>query len=138
MEYLERISAKLSNNKIQRILYTSALICWTLLWTKNWELYNSESSLGIRYIWIWSIPTILLSAQIILNRKILWILIWFLVLLYTIFTIYELTLHFIIYSEREYIKNIFNLETVVGLTVTVLVLFTINWTLFKMKPRKSI
>ena len=139
MTILNKISEYLKKDKIQRFLYGIGLLIWVIIWIDDLKLYDSKSSLGIKYLWLMTIPTLLLIGQLILNNKIIWTLILGLTSCYTIWTLWK-----IIFSEilvefhRDYSpESIWDLKQVLTLLIIFFVLFIVNWTIWKIKPNKN-
>ena len=65
---MNKLSELLSDSRTQRVLYGLGLTLWIVIWWRTIErgLWNSESSLGISYLTLISIPACLLIIQIIL------------------------------------------------------------------------
>ena len=134
MTVITKISRLLSLDKVQRLCYLIALLLWLLMWQDDFRFYNATSSLGVKYIWLISIPATMLLLQVILNKTILWATIFGLVLVYTIYAVY-LTLTDIIERSGNHVKAIsWDLKSFLLLIFIFGLLFLINWTLFKLKP----
>lgn len=107
------------------------------MWQDDFRFYNATSSLGVKYIWLISIPPTILLLQAILNKTILWGTIFGLVLVYTIYTVY-MTLTDIIERSGNHVKAIsWDLKSFLLLIFIFGLLFIINWTLFKLKPNRT-
>src|SRR5690554_1655165 len=59
----KKISTRLKKDKIQRILYGTALIVWLAVWIGNINIFNSDSPHGIKNYWIIIIPTVILRTD---------------------------------------------------------------------------
>jgi hypothetical protein len=136
---LNKISEYLKKDKIQRLLYGIGLLIWVIIWIDDLKLYNSESSLGIKYLWLMIIPTLLLIGQLILNNKIIWTLILGLISFYTIWTLWNIIfLEILVEFYRDYSPESFwNLKQTLILIIIFFVLFIVNWTIWKIKPNKN-
>ena len=139
MTILNKISEYLKKDKIQRLLYGIGLLIWIIIWIDELKLYNSESSLGIKYLWLMTIPTLLLIGQLILNNKIIWTLILGLISCYTIWTLWNIIfLEILVEFHRDYSPESFwNLKQTLILIIIFFVLFIVNWTIWKIKPNKN-
>ena len=139
MTILNKISEYLKKDKIQRLLYGIGLLIWIIIWIDELKLYNSESSLGIKYMWLMTIPTLLLIGQLILNNKIIWTLILGLISCYTIWTLWNIIfLEILVEFHRDYSPESFwNLKQTLILIIIFFVLFIVNWTIWKIKPNKN-
>jgi presenilin-like A22 family membrane protease len=134
LNVIAKISRLLSLDKVQRLCYIAALLLWLLMWQDDFRYYNATSSLGVKYIWLISIPATMLLLQAILNKTILWATIFGLVLVYTIYAVY-LTLTDIIERSGNHVKAIsWDLKSFLLLIFIFGPLFIINWTIFKLKP----
>jgi presenilin-like A22 family membrane protease len=134
LNVIAKISRLLSLDKVQRLCYIAALLLWLLMWQDDFRYYNATSSLGVKYIWLISIPATMLLLQAILNKTILWATIFGLVLVYTIYAVY-LTLTDIIERSGNHVKAIsWDLKSFLLLIFIFGLLFIINWTIFKLKP----
>ena len=137
MTIVSSISGFLKRDKVQRLFYLLGLIVWFLLLKNEFHKYNKESSLGISYFWLILIPATLLTLQIILNHKILWFIIFGLVLTYSIYSAYY-TLTDIIERSGNHVKAIYwDFETTAILNIIFTILFLTNWILFKLKPSRQ-
>ena len=139
MTILNKISEYLKKDKNQRLLYGIGLLIWVIIWIGDLKYYNSESSLGIKYLWIMIIPTLLLIGQLIFNNKIIWILIVALISCYTIWTLWNIIfLEILIEFHRDYSpKSFWNLKQISTLLSIFFVLFFVNWTIWKIQPNKN-
>ncbi len=138
MTYLNKISEFLKKDRNQRLLYGIGLLIWIIIWNDNLKYYYAESSLGIKYLWLITIPAILLIGQILFNRKILWIIIVGLISTYSIWTLWEFFLYNILIDHhKDYIpKNNWPLTDLIAFLFLFVLLLSINWSIWKMKPNK--
>jgi len=136
---LKNISTKLKKDKVQRLLYGLALLIWVIIWIDEIELFNSQSSLGIKYYWIMIVPTLILIGQIVSNNKILWWLIVGLISIYTVWTTWNIVfLRILLDYHRDYVQGTtWDFKEVLTLTTIFLTLFVINWMTWKIKPEKN-
>jgi hypothetical protein len=131
------ISSFLKRDKVQRLFYLLGLIVWFLLLRNEFHKYDKESSLGISYFWLILIPATLLTLQIILNHKILWFIIFGLVLIYSIYSACY-TLADTIERSGNHVKAIYwDFETTAILIIIFIMLFLTNWIIFKLKPSRQ-
>src|SRR5690606_21874598 len=123
----------------QRLIYGIGLLLWIIIWIDDLKLYNSESSLGIKYLWLMTIPTLLLIGQLILNNKIIWSFILGLISCYSIWTLWNIIfLEILVEFHRDYSPESFwNLKQTLILITIFFVLFIVNWTIWKIKPNKN-
>jgi len=122
---------------VQRLFYLFGLVVWLLLLKNEFHKYDKESSLGISYFWLILIPASLLTLQIIFNYKILWFIIFGLVLTYSIYSAYY-TLTDIIERSGNHVKAIsWDLETTSILILIYIILVLTNWILYKLKPSRQ-
>lgn len=86
-----------------------------------------------------TIPTLILIGQIFWNSKILWCLAVGLITAFTIWTVWRIVfLRILIDYHREYVSGItWDFREVITLTTIFLILFFINWTIWKMKPNQN-
>lgn len=86
-----------------------------------------------------TIPALLLFGQVILNNKIIWALIIGLISCYTIWTLWNIIFLEILFEfHRDYSpESIWNLKQILTLLIIFLVLFILNWTIWKIKPNKN-
>lgn len=80
----------ISNKLVQRVFYFILLLIYNLLIFFNGDVKGS-SSIGIPFIWLWIIPTIVLIYQTIFNNKIGWWALFLLYVFYMIWTIISIT-----------------------------------------------
>ena len=131
---IHKISRQLSSDKVQRLCYLAALFLWLLIWQDDFRFYNATSSLGLKYIWLITIPATMLLLQAIFNKTILWATIFGLVLTYTIYAVY-ITFTDILERSGNHVKAIsWDLKSFLLLIFIFGLLFIINWTLFRLKP----
>ena len=137
---MNKISEYLKKNKIQRLIYGIGLLLWIIIWIDDLKLYNSVSSLGIKYLWLMIIPTLLLIGQLIFNNKIIWALIFGLISCYTIWTLWNIIfLEILVEFHRDYsTESFWNLKQNLILITILFVLFIVNWTIWKIKPNKTL
>ncbi len=110
MTILNKISEYLKKDKIQRLIYGIGLLIWIVIWADDLKYYNYESSLGIKYLWLMTIPTLLLIGQLILNNKIIWTLFLGLIKGYTIWTLWNIIfLKILVEFHRDYYLNPFGI-----------------------------
>ena len=137
MTILSYISTILKSDKVQRLFYLIGLVVWLLLLKNEFHKYDKESSLGISYFWLILIPATLLTLQIIFNHKILWFIIFSLVLTYSIYSAYY-TLTDIIERSGNHVKAIsWDIQTTIILIVIFIILILTNWILYKLKPSRQ-
>lgn len=138
LKFIKAISDILKIDIVQRSLYGFGLILWIFIVIDDLKYYNSESSLGIKYIWLFSIPTILLIGQVIFNRKIFWVIIFGLIVTYSIWTLWNFFfLQVMIDYHRDHIpKSNWPFTDIITFLLLFVILFLINWTIWKMKPKK--
>jgi hypothetical protein len=125
MSLINSISNSLSKRRTQRICYIVALAIWILIWCDDLKLHKATSSLGIKYVWLMAVPTILLTIQIVFNNILVWAVIWGLIIFYTFWTTYELVMNL-------------KIEFVFPILLIMLILLIINWIVFKLKPESRI
>ncbi len=125
----------LSTDFIQRIIYGVGILFWTLImWTDLFKFPFSKSSLGVPYLILYLIPTVILTVQIIINTRLLWWIIWLIFSGYILISISLVTIDSIQRSGNHpkaiswTIQDIFQLILVIGLFVA------IDWIIYRMKP----
>jgi len=135
---LNKISEHLKKDINQRLLYGIGLLIWAIIWFDDLKYYNAESSIGIKYLWLITIPTILLIGQILFNRKILWIIIVGLISSYSIWTLWEFLFHNVLIDHhKDYIpKKNWPFTDLIAFLFLFILLFSMNWPIWKMKPKK--
>jgi hypothetical protein len=134
MRIISKISTLLAKDKIQRICYLTLCIIWLLSWRDHYRFYNAESSLGIKYIWLFSIPATLLIVQTIINKTIIWAMIFGLVSLFSVYSVYSILADTIERSGNHVKAISWNFYEVVLLITYLLVLLVVNWVIYKIKP----
>ncbi len=80
----------ITNTLVQRLFYSILLVSYNLLIFLNGGI-KGDSSIGIPFVWIWIIPTIILIYQIIFNNKIGWCAFFILYVLYVTLTVKSIT-----------------------------------------------
>lgn len=68
---MDKILKFIANKSVQRIFYFALLLVYNLLIFLNRGI-KGDSSIGIPFVWVWVIPTIILIYQTIFNNKIGW------------------------------------------------------------------
>ena len=139
MKVISKIFELLERDKVKRICYLIALFIWLLPWSiGDFSFYNTHSSLGIKYIWLVSVPAILLTIQIILNKTIIWATIFGLVFMYSVYSIYSIFTD-IIERSGNHVKAIScSFFEICLLIVYFFCLFLINLIIYKLKPKNSL
>jgi hypothetical protein len=125
-------------DKVQRLCYVSALILWLVIWKEDFRFYELPSSLGIKYIWLISIPAILLLLQAILNNIILWGTLFGLLLMYTSYVVI-VSLMDIVERSGNHVKAIsWDVKTFLFFMLIFGLLLLVNVILYKLKPMSKI
>lgn len=125
-------------DKVQRLCYVSALILWLVIWKEDFRFYKLPSSLGIKYIWLISIPAILLLLQAILNNIILWGTLFGLLLMYTSYVVI-VSLMDIVERSGKHVKAIsWDVKTFLFFMLIFGLLLLVNVILYKLKPMSNI
>jgi hypothetical protein len=125
-------------DKVQRLCYVSALILWLVIWKEDFRFYELPSSLGIKYIWLISIPAILLLLQAILNNIILWGTLFGLLLMYTSYVVI-VSLMDIVERSGNHVKAIsWDVKTFLFFMLIFGLLLLVNVILYKLKPMSNI
>jgi len=138
MIFIKKISDKLKVDKTQRIIYAFGFILWIIYWFDKFKYYDLEYIPGIKYIWIFSIPIFLFSIQFLLNNRMIWRLI---ILFSSLITFYVVSITIfmdvLVNFNRDYVPQTFwSIDMILSPILILLILFLINWTLWKMKPEK--
>ena len=121
-------------DKVQRLCYVSALILWLVIWKEDFRFYELPSSLGIKYIWLISIPAILLLLQAILNNIILWGTLFGLLFMYTSYVVI-VSLMDIVERSGNHVKAIsWDVKTFLFFMLIFGLLLLVNVILYKLKP----
>jgi hypothetical protein len=125
-------------DKVQRLCYVSALILWLVIWKEDFRFYELPSSLGIKYIWLISIPAILLLLQAILNNIILWGTLFGLLLMNTSYVVI-VSLMDIVERSGNHVKAIsWDVKTFLFFMLIFGLLLLVNVILYKLKPMSNI
>jgi hypothetical protein len=125
-------------DKVQRLCYVSALILWLVIWKEDFRFYDLPSSLGIKYIWLISIPAILLLLQAILNNIILWGTLFGLLFMYTSYVVI-VSLMDIVERSGNHVKAIsWDVKTFLFFMLIFGLLLLVNVILYKLKPMSNI
>ena len=136
---LEKIQRQLANDVTQRVIYGLGLTLWTfLMWDRITEFPYSTSSLGLSYMSLFIFPALLLLIQIIRNNKLLWGLIFGLVTAYICVTLY-LVVSDAIERSGNHVKAIdWELKDVLLLVLFFGILTIVDWTIYKIRPKRLI
>ena len=127
-------SGLLALDKVQRLCYVSALILWQVIWKEDFRFYELPSSLGIKYIWLISIPAILLLLQAILNNILLWGTLFGLLFMYTSYVVI-VSLMDIVERSGNHVKAIsWDVKTFLFFMLIFGLLLLVNVILYKLKP----
>lgn len=123
---MDKILKFIANKSVQRIFYFTLLLVYNLLIFLNRGI-KGDSSIGIPFVWVWIIPTIVLIYQTIFNNKIGWCAFFLLYVFYVILTIKSIT-EWIIWKCDAMIECL--LESI-PLWV---ILFIFGWFLYLISP----
>ena len=123
---MEKILKFIANKSVQRIFYFGILLVYNLLIFLNRGI-KGNSSIGIPFVWVWVIPTIILIYQTIFNNKIGWCTFFFLYVFYVIWTIKSIT-EWIMWKCDTVIECL--LESI----PLWLILFAFGWFLYLISP----
>lgn len=123
---MDKILKFIANKSVQRMFYFTLLVVYNLLIFLNRGI-KGDSSIGIPFIWVWIIPTIVLIYQTIFNNKIGWCAFFLLYVFYVILTIKSIT-EWIIWKCDAMIECL--LESI-PLWV---ILFVFGWFLYLISP----
>jgi predicted membrane protein len=136
---IERIKGQLTKDIIQRVMYVLGLTLWTfLMWDGITEFPYATSSLGFNYITLFMIAALILFLQIIRNNKLLWGLIFGLVTAYIVISLY-LVIADAIERSGNHVKAIdWEIKDILILLLLFGVLFIIDWTIYRIKPKRLI
>ena len=137
---LTKVKRLFGHDIFQRGCYSMALVTWSILNLSgnNFQSLQHNSSVGLSYFWLYLIPALLLTVQIVRNNLILWIIIAGSFLAYTIYAIL-VTLKEMLDRSSDVVKP-FNPD----LFSTLLVLFIfgllvlLNGALWLLKPKRVI
>lgn len=129
----------LGKDLYQRIIFGIGLVLWTLVnWSELIKNPNSETSIGISYLTIYLIPSLLLSIQIIRNNRILWGLIFGLFSTFLLISLIMGIKDSIIRSGNHLKAIDWNLEAIIRIVVFFGVLGIIDWIIYQLKPKRLI
>ena len=131
-------SGLLALDKVQRLCYVSALILWLVIWKEDFRFYELPSSLGIKYIWLISIPAILLLLQAILNNIILWGTLFGLLLMYTSYAVIVSLMDIVERSGNHEKAISWDVKTFLFFMLIFGLLLLVNVILYKLKPMSKI
>ena len=123
---MNKILKFIANKSVQRIFYFRLLLVYNLLIVLNRGI-KGDSSIGIPFVWVWIIPTIILIYQTIFNNKIGWYAFFLLYVFYVILTIKSITA-WIMWKCDAVIECL--LESI----PLWLILFAFGWLLYLISP----
>ena len=120
-------------------MYGLGLLIWIYAFEDDIKYYDSESSIGIKYLWLITIPSVLLIGQAIFNNRIIWGIIIGLVGAYSVWALWNFFfLNVLINYHKDYIpKRNWPFTDIFWFLVLFLVFFSINWVIWKIKPNKK-
>jgi hypothetical protein len=131
------INEYLKSDKKQRVIYGIGILLWIALWFDSFRFIN-QSNIGI-YSFQIIIPLLLLIGQLILNKKEIWILLISYLTLYTLWVLKNMLFDILMEYNRDYSPQpVWTYERIKESTIMILILFTVNWIIWKMKPQKTI
>ena len=135
---LENIKYSLQRNSVQRVVYAALLMVWVSLWITNRAFLQLERLTGIEDYWVLLIPSLILIAQVILNNKSLWKVVGGLISAYSIWVVWNiLFLNILLNYHRDYVPNdIWTPRNIISLLIPILLLFVVNWIIWKLNPTK--
>lgn len=127
----------LKEDKNQRLVYGFGLLLWIILWFNDFKYINKET-LGIYSLQV-IIPSLILIWQLIFINEKIWILLIVYSGLYSLWVLWNIIyLDFLIDFHRDFTPQPFwTFEKLKDLTVMLLILFLVNWTIWKIKPKKA-
>lgn len=136
---INKVKDILAKDFVQRTLYGVGLILWTILAWDNISRYPySESSIGVNYLTLYTVPTIMLVLQIIRNNKLLWGLVFGLVTAFIIISFY-LALSDSIERSGNHVKAIeWDIRGILFLIAYFVILLIADWTVYNMRPKRLI
>ncbi len=122
----------------QRLAYGIGLTVWTyLLWEDVSNYPFLESSVGINYITLYSIPAAILALQVVINARVLWLLIFGLFSSYILISVF-LVINDSIERSGNHIKAInWTIDDLILLFLTFAALGVINWGIYQIRPEKT-
>ena len=120
-------------------MYGIALLIWIWVFEDDLKYYDLESSIGIKYIWLITIPSVLLVGQIVFNNKIIWGIIVGLVGIYSLWTLWTFFhLNVLVEYHKDYIpKRNWPINDLFWFLVLFSFFFLINWLIWKISPNKN-
>ena len=136
---VEKIEGQLIKDIIQRVIYGFGLALWIfLMWDGITEFPHATSSLGVSYMTIFIIPSVLLFFQMIRNNRLLWGLIFGLVTVYSVSSLYHVIADAIERSGNHVKAIDWELSDILILSIVSGALFVVNWIIYKIKPKRLI
>lgn len=137
MTIFDAIKIYLSRDNVQRIIYSLLLFIWFLLnWKSSIRDYQQISSIGVPYIWLAVVPAVVLSVQIAMNRKVLWMVILGLIASYSVVIIVSAIYEILNRSTSGKPVGL-DATAILGMLTFLASLFTVNWIVYRMKPVKG-
>lgn len=119
-----------------RMVYGLMLLAWiSLNVSLNIQNLDSEGSFGIIFIWVFLFPALIFLVQIIFNSWLGW---FFSVILYSVFSIYVLIAVTVdvLYGQSD--SNVYTVLDYLSLFVTVAIILSVGYILFRIKPVRSL
>lgn len=120
----------------QRFIYGIGLLLWIILWYDEIQFINQETLLIYSLQTI--IPGLLLIGQLFLNDKKIWKVLVVYISLYSLWILRNMFFDLQDDFYRKYLSQpIWTYERMRDYTILLLILFSINWTIWKIKPVKN-
>jgi hypothetical protein len=135
---LSSVRKLLQRDLIQRSVYVCVFVLWTFsMWNRVTGYGYSESSLGVNYSTLYTIPAMLLIVQIILNNRLFWALIVGLVTT-GIGVVLWLVIADGIERSGNHVKAIpWEARDVIGLAFSCALIVVVEWVLVAIRPQKD-
>lgn len=125
----------LNRGFVQRIIYGIGIILWTLImWTDLINFPLSKSSLGVPYLILYLIPTVVLAIQTILNTRLLWWTIWLIFSGYILISVILVIIDSIERSGNHPKAISWTINDILQLFFVFGVLLIVDWIIYYLKP----
>ncbi|MFA7327237.1 MAG: hypothetical protein WC121_11275 [Candidatus Kapaibacterium sp.] len=138
---MKKLKEILSKDLTQRLLYLIALLFWIFTFWNDIIEYpvnegslSSISSIGVSYMVLLLVPSLILLIQIIRNNKVCWGIVF---ALFSSFILYSIMYLLIYYYEKSGIK-VTEFNDLILIVIYFSILISIDYLIYLMKPKRLI
>ena len=129
------ISKYFKNDKTQRVIYSGIVLLWVFGGLNMVKYEYDFSPFHFDILYAMTIPTLILIAPILINKRIFWIIALTFSLLHTVWTIYKIVFGELTNFHRDYAPvSMWKIKDIVISVLLIFVSCFVSWIIWKMKP----